>query len=131
MHRVFIYGTLKRGQRNHAFLKSARFIGEARTAAAVYSMRCAVDTAAGYPYPAVMDGGAGFISGDVYDGVDDALLARLDDLEELGTEYRRDMVDLSDGTQAWIYLWIGPDEVLRDVRPEIRYDNEHKTYIWC
>jgi len=32
MTRIFVYGTLKRGGRNHHFMAGQQFVGEARTA---------------------------------------------------------------------------------------------------
>jgi gamma-glutamylaminecyclotransferase len=71
---VFVYGTLKRGGGNHAFMAGQEFVGEARTTAAypLYEL-------SGYPGMQAADGHAG-VTGEVW-SVDDGCLARLDELE--------------------------------------------------
>lgn len=78
MHRVFVYGTLKRGYRNHRFLKAATFVGEAHTLTS-YRM---LDGR----FPVLRDAGPGCmqISGEVYD-VDEETLSALDDLEGIAS----------------------------------------------
>ena len=75
-HRVFVYGTLKRGYGNYRmFLRDAHFAGEAKTPPS-YGML----SAGGFPVvmPVSWDGKA--VAGELYH-VDDRTLARLDGLE--------------------------------------------------
>ncbi|HEY1792649.1 MAG TPA: gamma-glutamylcyclotransferase family protein [Opitutaceae bacterium] len=100
---VFVYGTLKRGGENHAFLSSGRFAGGARTQQgyALYELD-------GYPGMVGEAGGPGVL-GEVWE-VDAACIASLDALE--GTSeglYSRGPValegDFANGTvQAYTYL---------------------------
>ena len=59
MNRVFVYGTLKRGQRNQHFMHGAEFLGQHRTEK-IYSMYEFED------YPAVCLCGSQAITGEVY-----------------------------------------------------------------
>lgn len=72
---VFVYGTLKRGGSNHAFMAGQSFHGVAKTAKGFRLIRLG-----GYPglvaYPEDTDG----VTGEVW-SVDTACLARLDVLE--------------------------------------------------
>ena len=84
---LFVYGTLRNGAENHAELNGARYAGRARTEAA-YEL---VDLGA---YPALVEGGATAIVGEVYE-VDDTLLRRLDVFEEVPEVYERKLVRLA------------------------------------
>ena len=93
-HRVFVYGTLKRGLRNHVLLERARasFVGPARTTRASFAMLLAD---AGYPYVVKTTTNARAIDGEVY-AVDDDTLERLDALEEIATGmYSRESVEVT------------------------------------
>ena len=72
---VFVYGTLKRGGTNHAFMSGQVFRGEARTVKGFRHIHLG-----GYPglipYPQDRDG----VAGEVW-SVNEACLARLDELE--------------------------------------------------
>lgn len=97
---VFVYGTLRRGQRNHHLLRRATFLGEARTRP-IYRL---VDLG---PYPGLCDWPEnGFaVQGEVWQ-VDPATLALLDALEEVPTLYRRQSIELQDDfgeVQAYFY----------------------------
>jgi len=98
--RLFVYGSLKRGERHHRELAGARFVRTARTAPA-YSL---VDTG---EYPGLVRGGTSAVAGELFE-IDDALLARLDEFEDVPDVYRRDEVELDDGSRAIAYLL--PDE---------------------
>jgi gamma-glutamylcyclotransferase (GGCT)/AIG2-like uncharacterized protein YtfP len=75
-HRVFVYGTLKRGYPNNPLLEGSEFLGEA-AAVPTYKM---VETC----FPVIMPDPSGKpVAGEVY-AVDDATLARLDQLEREG-----------------------------------------------
>lgn len=93
-HRVFVYGTLKRGLHNHVLLERARasFVGSARTTRTSFAMLLAD---AGYPYVVKTTTNARAIDGEVY-VVDDDTLERLDALEEIATGmYSRESVEVT------------------------------------
>src|SRR5258708_7181594 len=82
-HRVFVYGTLRRGHHNHALLEMSKFIGEAATLRTYWMITTGV-------FPVVLDAvPADFglpplaIAGEIYH-VDDATLEQLDLLEREG-----------------------------------------------
>lgn len=88
--RLFVYGSLKRGERHHAELRGATFVGEARTVAG-YGLE-ALDAIG--PYLALVErpGQAGSVSGELFE-VDEPLLRLLDQFE--GDDYRRGVVRLA------------------------------------
>lgn len=102
MERVFVYGTLRRGEGNHAhFLGRAKAAGTGRTVERMTLLNLGA-------FPAALAiGGPGPIVGELYD-VDAGTLARLDRLEGVPHHYRRERVriarDGGDVVDAWIYL---------------------------
>ncbi len=106
MHRVFVYGTLKRGLRNHHFLETAKFIGEAHT----LKPYCMLDG----KFPVLRDAGhdRAPVSGEIYE-IDDPILETLDKLEDVaGGMYERNEIDvvLRNGGQtgrALVYIGSG------------------------
>ena len=108
---VFVYGTLKRGERNHDLLRTAEFVGPAFTEPRFRLIDCG-------PYPAMIEhfDEPLVISGEVY-RIDDGVLLELDKLEDEGRLYRRKVVEVSliDGgacdqslrtARCWTYLWL-------------------------
>lgn len=107
MTRIFVYGTLKRGCKNHHWLAGQRFIAEARTQPIyrLYDM-------GGYPGMIRADNGVA-VEGEIWE-VDEGGMARLDVLEDIeGGEYERLLIEL-EGERVEGYLF------LRDVsgRPD-------------
>lgn len=96
MQRVFVYGSLKRGFRHHDQMAGARFLGEARTARR-YTLVVAGD------YPALVDGGATAVAGELF-AVDDPLLAALDAFEEVPELYVRAPLELEGGERVLAYF---------------------------
>src|SRR5262249_3632646 len=83
IHRVFVYGTLKRGNYNHRLLQEfdAKFIGEAQTENR-YAMRS-------HHFPVIFEDNCGLpVAGEIYH-VNDDCLARLDQLEGVPHMYER------------------------------------------
>ena len=95
MNRVFVYGTLKRGQRNFAFLRGSKFYGRHVTES-IYSMYEFEN------YPAVCRDGIHSISGEVY-GVSDRRFRTLDVLEWYPRMYQRIEIPTAWG-KAWMYV---------------------------
>ena len=103
LHRIFVYGTLKRRGLNHQYLAGQRFVGEARTAPGfcLYELD-------GYPglvaEPADRDG----VTGELWD-VDDGWMKILDDFEGVPEGlYRREPVPLREpasqaSAEAYVY----------------------------
>jgi len=94
---IFVYGSLKRGQENHGFLKGLKR----------YKARAPqIDLHAGPRYTLAVRGRS-HASGEVY-FIHRALLKKLDRLEGHPHDYHRELttVILAHGqiTQAWIYL---------------------------
>jgi len=97
MTKVFVYGSLKRDFGNHRFLISSMFLGEATSKNAEYTMLSMKW------FPGVCKVGNSFIAGEVYE-VSETTLRRLDHLEGNGTFYTRELISLSNGMDAWIWL---------------------------
>jgi gamma-glutamylcyclotransferase (GGCT)/AIG2-like uncharacterized protein YtfP len=91
---VFVYGTLKRGEKNHHWLQGASWQGEAELIGVVLH-----DLG---PFPMAVVG-EGRINGEVY-AVEANGLARLDELEGYPRLYDRQVLNLNDGREAWVYL---------------------------
>lgn len=102
MTRVFVYGTLLAGEPNHRLLEAASFVGPAVTPP-VFSL---VDLG---PFPALVEGGAGAVVGEVYE-VDRPTLARLDQLEGHPRFYKRQRIALDDGSHVETYV-LSPEQV--------------------
>ena len=96
--RVFVYGTLLRGEVNHHLLAGADWHGPHRTAPCFTLYRVGA-------YPGVVRGGGTAIVGEVY-AVDGVGLRRLDRLEDYPLLYDRHLIPTSYGS-AWIYLYRG------------------------
>lgn len=94
--RVFVYGTLQRGGRNHRLLRTAVLVGRVRTAPAfrLYDLGA---------FPALVSGGDQAVAGEVYE-VDERTLAELDRLEGHPSFYERRPIPLEDGRSAEAYL---------------------------
>lgn len=102
-NRVFVYGSLKRGQTNHHWLKGATFVGRARLhGAELYSLGA-------YPMALLRSGSSDLIHGEVFE-IDADGLSQLDILEEYPNDYDRQVLSLSDGSQAWVY--VGHEELV-------------------
>lgn len=95
MNQVFVYGTLKQGQRNFHFLRDAKFVGHFITQS-IYSMYLFED------YPAVCLDGAHAIVGEVYQ-VSNQQFQMLDDLEWYPHFYQRIEISTRYG-EAWMYI---------------------------
>jgi gamma-glutamylaminecyclotransferase len=93
---LFVYGTLKRGQRNHRLIADQEFIGEAATAPRyrVFDLG---------PYPGlVRDDTSGLaIRGELF-AVTDCCLAELDDFEGVPELFVRERIEV-EGYEVWAY----------------------------
>lgn len=96
VHRVFVYGTLLRGEPNHGLLAGGQHMGEARTRAAFEL----VDL--GY-FPAMIAQGNTAVLGEVY-AIDEATLRKLDRLEGHPQFYIRTTIELEHGAEVQAYL---------------------------
>ncbi|NUO53171.1 MAG: gamma-glutamylcyclotransferase [Polyangiaceae bacterium] len=95
--RLFVYGSLLRGERHHDELAGAKFVREARIAG--YAMYELGD------YPTLVSSEEGVVSGEIYE-VSEQMLAGLDAFE--GEGYERGKVTVEGGGSAETYLRSGP-----------------------
>jgi gamma-glutamylaminecyclotransferase len=96
LHRLFVYGTLRRGERNHRLLTHSAFVGLACTVPGfrLYNL--------GH-FPGMVAISRGRVHGELVD-VDDATLARVDELESHPRFYLRTPIALADGQIVETYL---------------------------
>jgi gamma-glutamylaminecyclotransferase len=96
LHRIFVYGSLRRGLGNHGQLAGATFDGTATTRPGfrLYDLGA---------FPGMVAVGNGLVVGEVY-LVDHELLERLDWFESHPRWYRRTPIHLNDGSSAEAYL---------------------------
>jgi gamma-glutamylaminecyclotransferase len=103
-HRVFVYGTLKRGFPNHHYMDGATYLGDARTVD-VYPLVVGGTWFTPYLIP---DRGSGHrIKGELWQ-VPVAMMPSLDELESvhLPNGYRREQIPVVlDGTSATVEAW--------------------------
>jgi len=99
-HVIFVYGTLRKGLWNHSLLRSAKFLGNAKTKLlyALYGNEVVFLSRT----KAVSQ-----VTGEVY-SIDDDTLYSLDELEGHPLAYKREQAEviLEDGIElsAWIYF---------------------------
>jgi gamma-glutamylcyclotransferase (GGCT)/AIG2-like uncharacterized protein YtfP len=92
---IFVYGTLRRGESNHAELGPARYLEDAWTSAS-YEL---VDLG---HYPALLEGGDDAVRGELYE-VPESWVARLDVFEDVPSLYERKQIEIS-GASALGYV---------------------------
>lgn len=94
--RLFVYGTLMRGERNHHMLGESPFLGEHRTANG-FALR---DLGG---FPAMVRDGGGYVAGEVY-LVDPETIRDIDALEGHPDWYERSSIRADDGSSVQAYL---------------------------
>ncbi len=139
---VFVYGTLKTGERNfERYLGDANSLGLTRTLESGFLMKHhqSVTTAGKYSPDAVRaEHGGACIEGEVFE-VTEEQLDRLDVLEGIAPpaesgilpgdeKYYREQIKLADGRVAWAYL-SRHGEAVGDI-PHIIYNEETNSFCW-
>ncbi len=102
IHKIFAYGTLKRGFSNSEYLKECEFLGVDLTLNRYFM---AVDNGVPFVFYDHRESEfKGYIKGEVY-VVSDPALELLDELEEHPECYLRKRVSLVRFHQAWLYFY--------------------------
>ena len=107
---LFVYGTLKHGQRNHGLMREARFLGVAVTAPE-YTL---LDLG---PFPGMIEDGTTAVHGELYE-VRPGLLAKLDRHEGVPRLYVRSEIQMMDGGGVESYLLVDHDRIMRGIALE-------------
>ncbi|KAG7189140.1 hypothetical protein KM043_008708 [Ampulex compressa] len=101
LHRIFVYGTLKRGEPNHKLIQEAvnghaKFLGLGRT---LVPYPLVIATRYNIPFLLKRPGLGKHVIGEIYD-VDSKMLKKLDELEEHPDFYERTEEDVLWATEA-------------------------------
>ena len=97
--RLFIYGTLRRGEPKHGLLEGAELLGETTTVPAFYL----VDLG---PHAALVRGGTTAVCGELY-RVTLEMRRRIDVDRQVPITFSRELIELAGGTSADAYLISG------------------------
>ncbi|MBN9121541.1 MAG: gamma-glutamylcyclotransferase [Planctomycetes bacterium] len=99
---LFVYGTLRRGERNHRLLAGQEFIGEAVTAP-----RYRVFDLGPHPGLARDEQNGLAVHGELF-AVGECCLAELDDFEEVPGPFVREPIEIDGYEQVWAYYMNTP-----------------------
>ncbi len=126
MPHIFVYGSLKRGFKQHErHMKGARFVAATRTKEAAYTLMAVLDPDASDHYPSMKTGGTLHVAGELYE-VNDAALSMLDEYE--GENYNRVTIALENGQEAFTYLFTDND--IKTTTSHKRIRTEGQTAEW-
>ncbi len=133
--RIFVYGTLKRGMRNHHYLDGATYEGVAMTAKPDFVMvEFNSKSSPGQHSPGIykadkLQRPGGFILGEVY-AVSAQTLAAVDQLERVGISYMREKIRLDSGLNVDTYLKVVDTRDYATTSDRIEFDAQDRTYRW-
>lgn len=96
MHRVFVYGTLRKGQRNHHWLRNATALGTCATFPSFTLVNVG-------DFPGAVERGGQRIIGEVYE-IGPPVLLHLDRLEGYPHFFDRKVISTKFGS-CWIYVY--------------------------
>jgi gamma-glutamylcyclotransferase (GGCT)/AIG2-like uncharacterized protein YtfP len=96
--KIFVYGTLLRGESAHHLLGRALFLGSAHTTPSFTLLDMG-------EYPALIEGGSDRVAGEIY-AIEAALLPALDAYEEAPSVYERKSISIG-GHNALAYVLRG------------------------
>jgi GntR family transcriptional regulator / MocR family aminotransferase len=110
---IAVYGTLRRGERNHALLGAAEHLGTGTIRGRLWALDATTERA--YGYPALVPGVGGLVVVELYRLAATSDLRRIDELEaydpadEPGSEYLRRRLSVEGGPveTAWAYVIAG------------------------
>lgn len=119
-----VYGTLRSGGRNHAFLAGSRYLGTGAVLGRLHEMPHS--SSREYAYPALVADGSSPVVVELYRIPDAATLAAADELEAFdptdpaSSEYVRREVEIIDGpvAAASVYVYNGPPADMGDEIPD-------------
>jgi gamma-glutamylaminecyclotransferase len=134
-HRVFVYGSLKRGHWNNALLGNfhAVFKGETVTEQLYYMLSGSVQGSRAFP--TILDDDPALtiraVRGEIYH-VSDECLAQLDRLERVPDSYERKIADVTeDGHPVKAHIYVGnPARWKRSGWPPWTGVNENGELVW-
>jgi len=108
---LFVYGTLKKGCKNHKILinpeSAAEFYGEGKIRGSMYDLG---------DYPAIILDDTAWIMGEIY-RITEREIRILDRFEEVPGLYQRSIIRVNDLIEAWVYH-MQPEQV--ENRPQIK-----------
>jgi len=96
MHKLFVYGTLKKGFSRNTILKDSSFIGDVTTKPSFTMIDLTY-------FPGILEIGNTSIYGELYE-VSDETLQYCDVIEGHPDFYKRIEVELTNNTTAWCYV---------------------------
>jgi gamma-glutamylaminecyclotransferase len=99
--RIFVYGTLKEGCSANHLLREAEFIGEAAT-----HPRYHIYDIEGFPGMVVGEDSDNGVHGEVYEVEERCVVEDLDEYEIEGSLFKREEIELNDGSKASAYLYL-------------------------